>query len=281
MSLKPFPLNFLLIGEFPPIAGPREDLVTALVCRAVNKIPGVGSIGWLERNHPGLHQFVIQTTQVNLFQRYPGTFPVKGDVEKAFWGQGQKFSIALRNPRTDILTGRTSYWFSGRTFVKPDLIIFLGHRVAKAFGLESPPYLLAYIPIKINKALSVVVPHPNGTYPWWNEKKNPEELCRFLGEISTPGGFEKFGRDGIMEKKTPITSLKKPGDPVEKAVIVSNSSISDGRTKSVVRCTCGALSTFWNWAWSGNGKAKCSGCRRCIRWGSLEVIGSLVDRVGG
>lgn len=37
-----------------------------------------------------------------------------------------------------------------------------------------------------------------------------------------------------------------------------------GRATVDVLCCCGATSTFFEWAWSGNGKAKCSGCKKWI-----------------
>ena len=44
-----------------------------------------------------------------------------------------------------------------------------------------------------------------------------------------------------------------------------------GRCRLVVLCCCGAESEFYEWSWAGNGKARCSGCKKWIRRVGLSV----------
>ena len=59
------------------------------------------------------------------------------------------------------------------------------------------------------------------------------------------------------------------GDKARFSGIVRSGS---GKTRHEIICSCGHRNYFYVWSWAGHGKAKCSGCKRFIRYRDLDVI---------
>jgi len=44
-----------------------------------------------------------------------------------------------------------------------------------------------------------------------------------------------------------------------------------GKTRDVIRCSCGHINCFYRWSWAGHGIAKCKKCAGRIQYGTLKV----------
>ena len=66
--------------------------------------------------------------------------------------------------------------------LKGRAVVLVGKRVALAFGLKHPPWLL---PVVLGKgeASCVVMPHPSGIVRWWNSPANRRAAAKVLNRL--------------------------------------------------------------------------------------------------
>ena len=67
------------------------------------------------------------------------------------------------------------------TFTSERIIILLGQRVAKAFGIT--PTDCYFVQHSIGAADVRVLPHPSGINRWWNSKENLDHATLFMQNI--------------------------------------------------------------------------------------------------
>lgn len=60
------------------------------------------------------------------------------------------------------------------------IVLLLGHRVARAFGLTHADYFVQY---DIDHAEVRVLPHPSAVNRWWNDPENYKQACDFMQNI--------------------------------------------------------------------------------------------------
>lgn len=117
-------------------------------------------------------QFLDDFDRINVFDVFPGRregqegdlFPIKEAMERA---------------HAIYLTGALEFRST----------VFIGHRVAQAFGMPHPaPFLWHPIPFSGEVAMS---PHPSGTSRWWNSEANLRNARDFwTGLANSKGGHD-------------------------------------------------------------------------------------------
>ena len=139
----------LIIGEAPARTGdPRRPLLG----RTGSRLAALCGLA--------LQDYARTFARVNVLERWPG---------KA--GKGDAFDLPEARQRAALLR---------RRFVGGRLVVLLGRRTARAFGLDSA-YLL---PLRLSCATVVVLPHPSGINRWWNEPENVRRASRFLRRVA-------------------------------------------------------------------------------------------------
>lgn len=146
-------MRTLIIGEAPARTGdPRRPLLGRSGGR-------LAALCGLE-----LQDYRRAFARANVLERWPGRL-AKGDA----------FDLPAARQRAALLR---------RRFVGGRLVVLLGRRTARAFGLDSAYFL----PQRVACANVVVLPHPSGVNRWWNEPKNLARAARFLRRAAKHGG---------------------------------------------------------------------------------------------
>lgn len=150
--------RLLLVGEAPSRTGRAEPkyALTGSVGKRIAEMAGLSMNAYLRRSE-----------RVNVFDRWPGSN-----------GKGSEF------PRIEakLRASRLAKTFYGRT------VLFVGIRVAEAFGYASAPILAKhefvgsrgwiYPPFQF-----AVVPHPSRVNRWYNSKRNVGRASAFLRKL--------------------------------------------------------------------------------------------------
>src|SRR5580765_595681 len=158
--------RLLLIGQSPSINGdPRRPLIAGPTGERLRELLGLDLLA-----------YVRATERVNLLAEYPG---------KA--GKGDRFPLEEAREAAVEMTPR----LLGRR------VIFVGHGVARAFGLKGRPLVWHERAITISQ-LGVrgaiigeisgwhqwaICPHPTGINRWWNDPKNKAKALAFFGGL--------------------------------------------------------------------------------------------------
>lgn len=136
----------LLIGEAPRAGYPKTGTSSSRVALLLGVDPG------------SLLDFIAWR---NLF-----TEPQEGS------GKGDAFPMERARERASKFRMRT------------DTVVFLGRRVAAAFGVKSKYFEWT----KVRGKRAAVFPHPSGINRWWNDADNVDEARRFIRGICHVGG---------------------------------------------------------------------------------------------
>ncbi len=112
--------------------------------------------------------FLSMVDAVNLLNRWPGR--QRGPKGHAF-------------PVVDARAAATALDLAGRT------VALAGKRVALAFGLRDPPWLVE-VSLGVGESAAFVVPHPSGVVRWYNDPDNGRAVGRLLRRL-----IKRCGRD--------------------------------------------------------------------------------------
>jgi hypothetical protein len=159
MENKIYPARYLLIGEAPSRKHGKRNLDVCLVCRALGRHPGPGTLGWLRTQHRDLFSFVLKTKHINLIDHWPGSS-----------GKGSAFPI--EDAKFTASTFKTGFHYYNAVFLA-------GKRVAKVFDVKAE-----YFDKVEGNTPMYVVPHPSGINTWWNDPCNREVAKKFLKQFA-------------------------------------------------------------------------------------------------
>jgi uracil-DNA glycosylase len=139
----------LIIGEAPARTGdPRRPLMG----RSGSRLAALCGLD--------LQDYARTFARANVLERWPGKL-----------GKGDAFDLPTARLRAALLR---------RRFVGGRLVVLLGLRTARAFGLPA-----AYLtPARVACANVVVLPHPSGINRWWNDPENVRRATRFLRRLA-------------------------------------------------------------------------------------------------
>lgn len=77
-------------------------------------------------------------------------------------------------------------------------VVFLGRRVAEAFGIRRP--FLRWNVEQDKRILSCTIPHPSGKSRWWNDPRNRSDAEKFISRLKHPC-LHVEGQDGSGKSK--------------------------------------------------------------------------------
>lgn len=129
----------VLIGQAPSRTSARSAAMTALEGKSGRRLASFAGLSG--------EQLFALTERENLFASFPGKS-----------GKGDRFNAKLAHARADAMTPR----LAGR------VVVFLGYRVAAAFGFEEEPFIV--MPHRGFSA--VMIPHPSGINSFYNSAAN-------------------------------------------------------------------------------------------------------------
>jgi uracil-DNA glycosylase len=143
--------RLIIIGEAPSRTGdPDRPLMSAPIRRRLIELLGIDDAAY----------FAID--RINLLRAWPGRRGKKGDLADP---------IAMRSAAWIVLAAEE---LIGRRAV------FLGARVARAFGAHRRPILRWFA---IGGGSAAILPHPSGVNRWWNDPRNRRRAIRFMRKI--------------------------------------------------------------------------------------------------
>lgn len=143
----------LIIGQAPARGNDALPPFSGKSGARLALLAGVGDSGDVLPNHFELR---------NLFDKYPGKQGKKGD----------KFDMRAGRKRAPKLLEE----YEGTDQV----ILLMGKRVAKAFGVHSYEYLAWFV---LDGHHCMIFPHPSGINLWWNDPKNVAAASGVLESI--------------------------------------------------------------------------------------------------
>src|SRR5262245_32209990 len=69
-------------------------------------------------------------------------------------------------------------------------VVFLGRRVAEAFGFREPHWF----EWRLHRGgIAAIMPHPSGVNTWWNDRRNTRHAARFMTELIGKEGDDQHG----------------------------------------------------------------------------------------
>lgn len=148
----------LLIGQAPSASGESGKPLEGRIGRKLAALSGMSFPDW-----------AASCDRVNVFDEFPGKN-----------GKGDSWDPKKAEKRADGLRG----------LLKGRRVVFLGKRVAKAFGESGSPILEWKRSEKL-KAEVATLPHPSGIVLWWNDEDNEAAAASFLHELFGQSFFGK------------------------------------------------------------------------------------------
>lgn len=132
----------LIIGQAPAKGNDALPPFSGRSGARIALLAGVGDSGDVLPEHFELR---------NLFDKYPGKEGKKGDKFDLRAGRKRAAKILAEYEGTD------------------QLILIMGKRVAKAFGVNREEYLEWFV---LDGHHAIIIPHPSGINMWWNSPQN-------------------------------------------------------------------------------------------------------------
>lgn len=160
--------RIVLVGEQPSVAAMRRQLRAGLSC--VDPLRGKPT-AWIAKVAEVAESLVLTVTERrNLIDRPP---LYRGEFDAVLARAGAiKLEGELKRttkPLTDTI------------------VVLLGKRVAKAWGLDGAPWFVPHGSDAIfdyrSSFYTYVVPHPSGLNRWWNNGKNRRASRRFFRSL--------------------------------------------------------------------------------------------------
>lgn len=138
----------LIIGEAPARTGDPRKPLTGRSGRRLAQLCGL---------EPAVYARTF--ARANVLEAWPG--------KAGRSGKGDAFHVSIARHRAAFLR---------RRFVGGRLVVLLGLRTARAFGVQAAYFVRQ----RVACANVVVLPHPSGVNRWWNVPANAARARRFL-----------------------------------------------------------------------------------------------------
>lgn len=142
-----------IVGEAPGFTGEGGPPLGGMIGERLASIAGLGSYVELSKT------FKL----MNVLDHFPGRA-----------GRGVSKGAAFPTDEAEAAAKRKAGEIEGR------VVIFLGRRVAQAFGFRRREYLTWF---PFDGRFAAIVPHPSGVNRWWNELGNRRRAERFFDDL--------------------------------------------------------------------------------------------------